>query len=135
MNPTVHLDLEDPTPPYEQLRRQFALYIETGQLRPDDRMPPVRQLARDLGLAAGTVARTYRELETAGLVSSRRGAGTRVLALTKPHAASRRRRLDAAALVYAETAQALGMTDAQAREALDTALAAVNSLTGWEQPT
>nr|BFE70493.1 hypothetical protein GCM10020092_037940 [Actinoplanes digitatis] len=42
------------------------------------RLPPLRQLAGDLGLAVGTVARTYRELEVAGLVESRRGRGTRV---------------------------------------------------------
>jgi DNA-binding transcriptional regulator YhcF (GntR family) len=126
MKPTVRIDLEDPTPPYEQLRRQFALYIETGQLLPDERLPPLRQLARDLGLAAGTVARAYRELEGAGLIRSRRGAGTRVLALALPQAASQHR-LDEAALVYAQTTRALGMTPAQARQALETALATVNT--------
>lgn len=125
MNPTVRIDLQDPTPPYEQLRRQFALYIETGQLAADERLPPLRQLARDLGLAVGTVARTYRELETAGLVRSRRGAGTRVLAVALPQATGHRR-LREAALIYAETARALGMTDAQAHQALDSALAGGN---------
>ena len=48
----------DPTPPYEQLRRQLADLIGAGLLRPGDRLPPLRQLAADLGLAAGTVART-----------------------------------------------------------------------------
>nr|WP_307071689.1 GntR family transcriptional regulator [Streptomyces sp. B3I8] len=43
-------------------------------------MPPGRQLAADLGLAPGTVARAYRELEAASLITSRRGAGTRVAA-------------------------------------------------------
>ena len=47
-------------------------------LQPGDRLPPLRQLAADLGLAVGTVARAYRELESAGLISSRRGGGTRV---------------------------------------------------------
>lgn len=68
----------DPTPPYEQLRRQLADLVAAGVLRPGDRLPPLRQLAADLGLAVGTVARTYRELELAGLVVSRRGGGTRV---------------------------------------------------------
>jgi len=69
---------DDATPPYEQLRRQFAQLIGSGVLRPGERLPPVRQLASDLGLAAGTVARAYRELESAGLIRTRRGAGTRV---------------------------------------------------------
>ena len=46
------------------------------------RLPAVRQLAADLCLAAGTVARAYAELEKGGLVLSRRGAGTRVVAPT-----------------------------------------------------
>lgn len=69
---------DDATPPYEQLRRQFAQLIGSGILQPGERLPPVRQLAGDLGLAAGTVARTYRELEAAGLIRTRRGGGTRV---------------------------------------------------------
>ncbi|MGX6602097.1 GntR family transcriptional regulator [Micromonosporaceae bacterium Da 78-11] len=68
----------DPTPPYEQLRRQLAELIRAGSLPAGSRLPPLRQLAGDLGLAVGTVARTYRELETAGLIVSRRGGGTRV---------------------------------------------------------
>ena len=75
---TVTVDVLDPTPPYEQLRRQLADLIGSGVLSPGDRLPPVRQLAADLGLAVGTVARTYRELEQAGYVRSRRGGGTRV---------------------------------------------------------
>lgn len=78
--PALIVNADDPTPPYEQLRRQFVDLIETAVLQPGDRLPPVRQLAADLGLATGTVARTYRELESAGLVSSRRGGGTRVSA-------------------------------------------------------
>ena len=60
MTAGVTVDLLDPTPPYEQLRRQFATLIETGQLRPEDRLPSIRQLARDLDLAtAGTAKSTY----------------------------------------------------------------------------
>lgn len=76
----LRLDLEDPTPPYEQLRRQLVDLIEAGALAEGERLPPLRQLARDLGVAVGTVGRTYAELEAGGLVVSRRGAGTRVLA-------------------------------------------------------
>ncbi len=78
MSANLSVDIGDPTPPYEQLRRQLVSMIEAGQLAAGERLPPLRQLARDLGLAVGTVARSYRELESAGLVVSRRGAGTRV---------------------------------------------------------
>jgi GntR family transcriptional regulator len=76
--PALIVDTTDPTPPYEQLRRQLAYLIESALLQPGERLPPLRQLAADLGLAVGTVARAYRELESAGFISSRRGGGTRV---------------------------------------------------------
>lgn len=125
MTATVSVDLSDPTPPYEQLRRQLAALIETGQLVEGDRLPAVRQLARDLDLAAGTVARAYRELETAALVQTRRGGGT-LVARTAPAAeAVRAQRLAAAAAAYAATAQTLGVTADQAQDALRRA---------WEAP-
>jgi DNA-binding transcriptional regulator YhcF (GntR family) len=78
--PALNVDTHDPTPPYEQLRRQLADLIQSAVLQPGDRLPPVRQLAADLGLAVGTVARAYRELDATGLISSRRGGGSRVAA-------------------------------------------------------
>ena len=78
--PALIVDTADPAPPYEQLHRQRAELIHCAVLEPGDWLPPLRQLAADLDLAAGTVARAYRELESAGLVSSRRGGGTRVTA-------------------------------------------------------
>jgi DNA-binding transcriptional regulator YhcF (GntR family) len=76
--PQLSVSSADPTPPYEQVRRQLAALIAGGALPRGERLPPLRQLAGDLGLAVGTVARAYRELEAAGLVVSRRGGGTRV---------------------------------------------------------
>ena len=110
---TVTVDVLDPTPPYEQLRRQLADLIASGVLSPGDRLPPVRQLAADLGLATGPVARTYRELEVAGYVRSRRGGGTRV-ATTAPSTSTPQRALEEAARVYLERARALGVAPADA---------------------
>ena len=66
MSPALTVTPDDPTPPSEQLRRQLVDLIEGGQLVEGERLPPLRQLAGDLGLAVGTVARTYCELEAAG---------------------------------------------------------------------
>ncbi|WP_181010067.1 GntR family transcriptional regulator [Ornithinimicrobium sufpigmenti] len=63
-------------PPFEQLRRQLTEQIRGGQLAPGDRLPTVRRLAGDLGIAPNTVARAYRELEAAGLIEGRGRAGT-----------------------------------------------------------
>jgi len=65
-------------PPFEQLRAQFAAQIESGRLAAGAKLPPVRRLADQLGLAANTVARAYRELETAGLVVTGGRNGTSV---------------------------------------------------------
>lgn len=74
----IVVDLTDPTPPFEQVRRAIAERILSGELREGDRLPSIRALASDLGLAPGTVARAVKLLEEAGLVVTRRGAGTRV---------------------------------------------------------
>lgn len=74
----ISLDPASPVPPTEQIRSQMAALIHAGELAADARLPSVRQLAADLGVANGTVARAYRELETSGLVRTGRAAGTRV---------------------------------------------------------
>ncbi|GAB7108663.1 GntR family transcriptional regulator [Streptomyces phaeofaciens JCM 4814] len=78
--PAVHVDTTSQVSPYEQIRAQLAALIVSGRLTEGERLPTVRQLAADLGLAPGTVARAYRELEAAELIRTRRGAGTRVAA-------------------------------------------------------
>jgi DNA-binding transcriptional regulator YhcF (GntR family) len=84
----------------------------------------VRQLAADLGLAAGTVARTYRELEGAGLVVSRRGGGTRVAEGARRPAAQLRTALRGSALGYVQSARLLGASDDEIRDAVVEALQA-----------
>lgn len=76
MSVPLRLEPADPTPPYEQLRRQIASAIISGSLAGGERLPTVRQLARDLGVAPGTVMRAYAELERAGLIATRRGGGS-----------------------------------------------------------
>jgi DNA-binding transcriptional regulator YhcF (GntR family) len=76
MNAGVSVDLRSATPPYEQIRSQISSLIATGDLAVGSRLPTVRSLAADLGIAAGTVSRAYKELEAAGLIESRRRNGT-----------------------------------------------------------
>ncbi|TFD09283.1 GntR family transcriptional regulator [Cryobacterium sp. TMT1-66-1] len=76
----ITLDDEHPTPPFEQIRGQLADQIRAGTLAADHRLPSVRQLAADLCVATGTIARAYAALEAAGLISTSRGSGTRVRA-------------------------------------------------------
>lgn len=64
------------TAPYEQVREQLRARVDSGQLPPGTRLPTVRRLAADLGLAANTVARAYRELEALGVIETRGRAGS-----------------------------------------------------------
>ncbi|AMM22629.1 hypothetical protein AX769_21035 (plasmid) [Frondihabitans sp. PAMC 28766] len=74
----IQVDDTDPTPVFEQLRVQISNQIRLGTLPTDARLPTVRQLAADLRISPGTVARTYSLLEADGLIVTRRSAGTRV---------------------------------------------------------
>lgn len=76
MSALITVDLRAATPPYEQIRAQVSSLIAIGTLTDGDRLPTVRALAADLGVATGTVSRAYKELESAGLIASRRRLGT-----------------------------------------------------------
>ncbi|MEI7058131.1 GntR family transcriptional regulator [Nocardioides sp. CCNWLW239] len=114
----ITVDPDSGTPPYEQIRQHIDDLITTGSLATGHRLPSVRQLAGDLGLAPGTVARAYRELEQGGLVQTRRGAGTRVIGSNRPAADP----LLAKARTYVASARALGCDDAQIKDAIERAL-------------
>lgn len=124
--PLLRVDLSRPVPPYEQLREQVAGLIAAGQLRPGSRLPAVRQLAGDLGLAPGTVARAYTELESAGLISTRQRGGTFVAALG-PADSARQRALAAAADSFLTSVRELGLGDEAAETALRQATARLGS--------
>ena len=88
------VDVGAAEPPYEQVRAQLAGLIARGALAEGDRLPTVRALAADLGIAVNTVARAYKELEAEGLVTTGRRAGTTVAPgatpRTRPCTAARR---------------------------------------------
>lgn len=116
---SVTLDPDDSTPPFEQVRRQLTLLIEGGRLVPGDRLPSVRQLADGLDLAAGTVARAYKELEGSGLVTTARGAGTRVASRPEASGPGTLARLEDSAEAFLDRAAALGASPEQAALALE----------------
>ena len=132
---SLSVDPRSAVPPFEQIRSQIAALIGAGTLRAGDRLPPVRQLAADLGIAVGTVNRAYRELETEGLVLTRRRTGTHVAEAAKPTSEKERTRLLAeAAESYVRAARNVGMDDEATRTALENALAQTPSSGGGEVP-
>lgn len=80
----IRITQTDGTPIYLQIVNQVKYLIASGQLRPHDEVPPVRVLAERLIINPNTVARAYRELEVAGLLYKRQGAGTYVTEAHSP---------------------------------------------------
>jgi DNA-binding transcriptional regulator YhcF (GntR family) len=114
----ITIDAASSVPPFEQVRSQLAEQIQCGRLPVGARLPTVRGLALQLGLAANTVARAFGELEHAGLVQTRGRAGTTVTGSGD----AGRERAAAAAREYATTVRGLGLPDDEALQIVRAAL-------------
>lgn len=103
----VRLDPSSAVPVYEQIVDAVVRGIADGSLVPGSRLPTVRQLAGDLGVATNTVAKAYRQLEAEGHVATMGRNGTVV---QQPKgAAGEGDELQAAAVLFARTAQRRGL--------------------------
>ena len=89
----ISINQSDGTPMYFQLVRQIKHLIATGRLAPNDELPPVRVLAQQLLINPNTVVRAYRELESAGLIYTRRGSGCYVAERPVPYSDDECRRI------------------------------------------
>lgn len=92
-------------PPFDQLRSQIARRAASGDLPPGAKLPTVRGLATELGLAPNTVARAYRELEADGVVVTEGRRGTFVAATSAASSPDAR----AAAADYVAVVRRLGL--------------------------
>jgi len=108
------LDHESGVALYDQLRTAVIGAVREGRLPAGARLPTVRALAAELGLAVNTVARSYRELESAGIIETRGRNGTFVARADPVDAA-----MAAAARAYADVARSLGLGWAAATGYLD----------------
>ncbi|MET0977087.1 MAG: GntR family transcriptional regulator [Leifsonia sp.] len=112
------IDASAAKPPYEQLRTQVIDAVRTGDLVAGERMPTVRALAEQLGLAVNTVAKAYRALEADAVIETRGRAGTLVSAtgdVTHQHAQN-------AAAAYAARIRELGVDPGEALAIVESAL-------------
>src|ERR1700693_6329779 len=108
------------------MRSKLATIIATGLLPAGQRLPSIRQLAADLGLAGGTVARAFREVEQGGFITSRGRHGTFVSDQVPSSRRDRERALLDAAGAFAAQAVQAGVDP---RRVLDRALEALHSPT------
>ncbi len=113
------LDPRSPTPLYAQIADRIRIAVATMDLAPGAALPSVRQLASQLRVNPATVVQAYRELEEAGVVESRQGAGTFVRELSEPKRDAERQR-EARRLVrrLVQDAAALGVTAEDLQHAL-----------------
>jgi GntR family transcriptional regulator len=72
----IKIDFRTGAPIYIQIIEQVQQMVASGELKPGDQLPTVRQLATDLRVNFNTVARAYRVLDEAGLISTQQGRGT-----------------------------------------------------------
>ena len=84
----IEVDLESKLAPYLQIKQSIVNLISSATLARGAKLPPIRQLAGDLGVANNTVARAYRELESDGLIRSNGRRGTTVIGLPEPESVS-----------------------------------------------
>ncbi|MEV6490527.1 GntR family transcriptional regulator [Actinoplanes sp. NPDC051633] len=114
----IVIDAGSPTPPYEQIRAQLARQIQDRSLAVGTRLPTIRRLAADLGLAVNTVGRAYRELEDARLIETRGRAGSFVSAGGEQALEQARR----AARDYAAVITSVGIDPGEAVRIVEAAL-------------
>lgn len=106
---TIAVDPASSEPPFEQVRHQVAAGAADGTLAAGHKLPTVRQLAADLGIAVNTVARAYRELESDGVIETHGRRGTFIAArrMAEPEAV-------AAAATYVEAVRRAGLSRPEA---------------------
>lgn len=117
---TFSIDPDSAVMPFEQLRVQAIEQMSSGALQPGDKLPSVRKLASELGLAANTVARTYRELEAQGFVSTRGRHGT--IVAPRLEDAQKHEKAHELTQQYFQAMSALGLDAASTREYVETGL-------------
>jgi len=120
----VTIDADSATAPYEQVRTQIAAAVAEGRLDPGTKLPTVRQLASDLGLAANTVARAYRELEADQVIATHGRRGTFVRSEVVDDPTARSTPADAARAAtahYVQTVRRLGLSSQEALRLVENA--------------
>ncbi|MBC7725684.1 MAG: GntR family transcriptional regulator [Burkholderiaceae bacterium] len=121
MPPWLSIDPRSEVAPFDQLRIGIIEAVTRGDLVPGSRLPTVRGLAQDLGIAPNTVARSYRELERDEVIETRGRNGTFVAATGD----ARERHAQAAATAFAERIVQLRYPPERAIELVRTALTAL----------
>ncbi|BDZ64865.1 GntR family transcriptional regulator [Agromyces mangrovi Wang et al. 2018] len=106
----ITVDPESSTPPFEQIRMRVRDAVRSGDLAAGTKLPTVRALAADLGVAVNTVAKAYRALESDAVIETRGRNGTFVSATGDPT----EQQAQLAATAFADRMSQLGVDEASA---------------------
>ena len=119
------LDMRSEAPIYVQIVEQVRQRVATGELQPGDQLPTVRQMATDLRVNFNTVARAYRLLDEAGLISTQQGRGTYIWEPPSEETTLKLRNQSLAELAqrFAQEAARRGFSPPEIRQALEKQLA------------
>lgn len=132
----IHIDFRSSQPIYLQIVEQVQGMIARGELRQGDQLPTVRQLATELRVNFNTVARAYRLLDEAGLISTQHGRGTYVWEAPSEETLQRLRQqsLEALAQHYLSEALKLGYSPKEVLQALERQISAWEKDEGQNDP-
>lgn len=124
----IEIDFRSDEPIYIQIVEQIRQKVASGELKQGDQLPTVRQLATDLRVNFNTVARAYRLLDEAGLISTQQGRGTYIWEQPSPETLEqlRNQQLEALTQRYLSEVTRLGFTPKQAAQAI------TEELKDWE---
>jgi DNA-binding transcriptional regulator YhcF (GntR family) len=114
----IEVDSTSKTPLFEQVRAGILDQVRSGELIAETKIPTVRGLAEELGIAPHTVAKAYKELEAQGVIEARGRLGTFIASGGDPTEDSAAR----AAVAYVRELRALGLSDERIKGYVNTAL-------------
>jgi GntR family transcriptional regulator len=127
--PRIKLDFRSGVPIYVQIMEQIKQQVASGIIKPGDQLPTVRALAQDLRVNFNTIARAYRLLDEAGVISTQQGRGTYVLNIPTPEISEKicREALEALTHRYLADARRLGASPDEVHQLIN------DKLTFWQQ--
>ena len=116
--PTLHLDFHSGLPIYTQIVNQIQSQLANGILKPGIQLPTVRALAQELRVNFNTVARAYRILDEARIISTQQGRGTYITEIPPPEVSERLRHesLDVLTQRFITEAIRLGFSEREVRQ-------------------
>jgi GntR family transcriptional regulator len=122
----IRIESSSGVPILRQIADQIRSHSATGTLAPGDRLPSVRQLAKELAVNPNTILHVYERLTAEGILERRQGDGTYVsLTLPRGRAKAQRELLESELDRLCHRAADLGVSDDELRELLDESLARI----------